>query len=861
MGCGYRPDLLFSGLKFNGALRIPLTAFAHYPTDSRSACIAVLSGSVHNDDLVRSCKALGAPVVFVCSGETLEWWKQGVDSPALLERISATQIERFFYDHRSKFAPDAVYRAKNWGRFRQEYQLSFVDFGLMPLVEEEVGQALGRLIENNVGELKHALGWSRISDQQGHWLLSSIFWLISAKILRDKGVPNFKTVDLSDVQDVFTRLGRHYGTQPVSTTPAPRLRALEAISTAIERHSSLALTTTEALAYVYENTLISKETRSSLGTHSTPSFLVDFIVSSLAEWIAEIPVDSRNVFEPACGHAAFLVSAMRLLIELLPPDMATPSIRGPYLRKRLHGADIDHFALELARLSLTLTDIPNPNGWDLRVEDVFVGNRLAENVQKRTIILANPPFENFTDKEKRHYAQKGHDLSYGNKAIQVLAETLKALPNDGVIGMVLPQSVLHSKGANELRRLLGRDYELRDIALFPDKMFAFSDAESAVIVARHRISQGKNTVYYRQIRERDFQTFRSGLNKSISRAVSQSRFSVEPSCSFRLPELEEVWWLLQQSPKLSDLCDVGQGFTFEGEHLPRGVVTYSTTKKPGCVKGFVHFDRNVQLTGLPTEYWVNLDQEVIGRPRSGAQVKIPQVLLNYAPVSRGPWRLKALIDREGHAVTTRFITVRPRNGSATIEALWAILNSPVANAFAFTHLGKRDNTVGVIRTLPMPDTSSLDRLGTQVRAYFDAASSQSDRNSLRNLMLAIDAEVLRLYSVALETESALLRIFSGARRLGVPFVQCGYIPDQLAGTVGLADFLELEQDWESTNAERGRLIDKKIQDGLTPDEDTRFELLQAYADYHLEQNAPRPTQFLQEIETALTRKRAEKTRA
>ena len=28
-------------------------------------------------------------------------------------------------------------------------------------------------------------------------------------------------------------------------------------------------------------------------------------------------------------------------------------------------------ALELARLSLTLTDIPNPDGWDLRVEDMF----------------------------------------------------------------------------------------------------------------------------------------------------------------------------------------------------------------------------------------------------------------------------------------------------------------------------------------------------------------------------------------------------------------------------------------------------------------------------------------------------------
>jgi hypothetical protein len=38
--------------------------------------------------------------------------------------------------------------------------------------------------------------------------------------------------------------------------------------------------------------------------------------------VREIPVNERSVFEPACGHAAFLISAMRLLTDLLPPDRA-----------------------------------------------------------------------------------------------------------------------------------------------------------------------------------------------------------------------------------------------------------------------------------------------------------------------------------------------------------------------------------------------------------------------------------------------------------------------------------------------------------------------------------------------------------
>jgi type I restriction-modification system DNA methylase subunit len=122
----------------------------------------------------------------------------------------------------------------------------------------------------------------------------------------------------------------------------------------------------------------------------------------LADWIREIPTHERSVFEPASGHAAFLVSAMRLLTETLPAGKEVPSHRGPYLRSRLHGSDLDPFALELARLSLTLTDIPNPDHWDLKVHDMFIDDHLAEQARRNTILLANPPFHNFTPKEQRY---------------------------------------------------------------------------------------------------------------------------------------------------------------------------------------------------------------------------------------------------------------------------------------------------------------------------------------------------------------------------------------------------------------------------------------------------------------------------
>ncbi len=463
---------------------LPLVGFAQFPIDSRSACVAVLCESPEPRKAVEACRPLGAPLVFVCHKGTLQWWKQGTTSAEWLESVPGNKIESFFRAHQDEFSPEAVYRAKTLGRIRSEYQLTFVDVGVMPLVEEEVGTALSRLIARNVTGLKKRLGWDEVTSKQGQWLLQTIFWLVSGKILRDKQVPTFEDVDLEDVEDVFHRVATHYGSEPFEAGSRRKLEALRESARTIDRFTSLGLTTTESLAFVYENTLISKRTRSQLGTHSTPSYLVDYVLGHLADWIEEIPESDRSVFEPACGHAAFLVSAMRLLTQLLPAEKAIPSRRGPYLRSRLHGTDIDAFALELARLSLTLTDIPNPDGWDLRVEDMFIGDRLREQARRNTILLANPPFAHFEDRELRKYARADTEIVIKNKAAEMLRLTLPELEPGSVFGVVVPLTTLHGAFAEDARRFIVENFELREISTFPDKVFPFSDSESAVLMGR-----------------------------------------------------------------------------------------------------------------------------------------------------------------------------------------------------------------------------------------------------------------------------------------------------------------------------------------------------------------------------------------
>ncbi|MCX7427576.1 MAG: N-6 DNA methylase [Planctomycetia bacterium] len=748
---------------------------------------------------VSHCRDLGAPVVFACWQGNLQWWKQAVQGPESVKTVPCAEVDRFFQSHGDEFSPNAVYRAKTWGRFDAQYQRTFVDVGLMPLVESHIGKGLGDLIARTVSGLKSRLRRERLTPD---WLLKSAFWLLAARILRDKMVPAFVDVDLSDVNDVFRRVARHYRTSALIPVGGSRRRdALIEAAATIAQFSNLAVTTTECLAYVYENTLISKETRLELGTHSTPSYLVDYVVGRLAPWIEEIPPEQRNVFEPACGHAAFLISAMRLLRDMLPQNISHFETQHEYLRQRLHGHEIDAFALEIARLSLTLADIPNPNGWDLRLGDMFEGEVLQRQAGTAMVLLANPPFEDFTPREKSAYRRRGVEPRYANKTAEVLGRTLPALPMGAVFGLVVPQTILSSKNAADLRQYLVRDFEVLEVCEFPDNIFKLSDMESAVVIGRKvgDRRQTGHTYNHRIVRRHDADRFRLDYCFSVTHRADQAQVSSENNWDLRVPERVDVWAFCEAMPRLSQFAIVGQGMFFRGAgSLPAGAVTVSKRRFAGAKKGFAVWYEGVRLDGQPREVWLNLDPSVVDRTVTGATTGIPQILLNYARVSRGPWRLKAVFDGEGHAVTSRFITVRPLSQAWSLECLWAVLNSPVANAFAYTHSGKRDNLVGMIRKLPVPDASAadVDRVTGAVSDYLQAVGkddeglkASTDAEVACRLLLRIDAEILRLYDFPPRLERQLLDLFAGWERQGVPFRFDRYYPDDYEPCFHLHDYL------------------------------------------------------------------------
>ncbi len=801
--CGYDDRRLRKGYQYSAGC-VALAGFAYQTYDARDACIGAdnFTGgpSADSSKLVATHRELGAPVFFVCREEGLEWWSQRRLGPVLERKIIPDKVGEVFREYEERLSPESIYRAKTIGRIDVDHQLRFVDVGLMPILEEKMGEELARLFVRTLGTLRARLE-RQASGAILRGLFKAVFWLLAAKILKDKNVPQFKNLDFEKIDAVLELVAKHYGAeQPLPQAVAAEREALEAAADVVRNVSSLENLTVESLAYVYENTLIDEETRKALGIHATPSYLVDYIVWQLAGWIEEIPEEERFVLEPTCGHAPFLVSAARLLRELRVDQ--DPKKRHAYLRDHLTGIETDALAREIARLSLTLADVPNPNGWRLIGADVFDRDILSRAARNATIVLGNPPFEDFSPAKREQYGGRGVVLQYKNTASEVLSRILPYLRVGSVFGLVLPRAFLHSSNSSSIRKRLAAEYELRTICTLPENVFSFGRLKSVVVLGRKaRDSQSKsipkNWVDFIRIEKEGLSVFQERY-EGPSEKIAQVRFTTTAEYDFRLAILREVWEYCSSFPCLKSGATVAKGFEYKDEESLRGRPTIAEQPFPGAVRGYARFQKGIHLVQTPPETWLNVDPTVIRRPGLGTIIGKPQVLLNYIRVSGGPWRLKALMDCAGHAVTSAYLVVRPSKAGWSLCTFWALLNSPLANAYTYSHSMERHNLAKVVRRVPVPpcDESALHRLNNLVNQYFDLFSASEDLfttgigvDDAKRCMLAIDAEVMRLYDLPPKLERQVLDLFNGSRRPGVDFELSGYFPRDFRAYIPLHEYL------------------------------------------------------------------------
>jgi len=780
----------------NQKRKIAIAGFFRPTYNSTTACIAILDGNSfeagQTQEQVQRYRSFGSPVILVYRDDILQFWHFSNGQAVRKEQKKTNELDNFFGKYKDKFSPTSILRAKTRGRFdKKNLQLSFFDYGLMPIIEKQEGEYLSGLIERIINKLSNLANIDQKSDQGAKWLTQAAFWLVGAKILKDKGVPKFETLDITDIKLVSGMIGHHYGAKAsLDISSKKKKDALEQAATEIlEPVSSFAHLTIDSLAYVYENTLVTPATRKALGTHATPSWLVNYIVwGKLLDWIEKIPEKDRIILEPACGHAPFLTAGAKILSFFYK---GTEKKRHEYLKSHLIGLEKDIFAEEIARLALTLTDIPNEDGWQIINSNIYDTDILQRTAEKATILLCNPPFENFLKEEKKKYK----NLKTGNKAAEVLARTLPYMREGSVFGIILPQGFLHKKSLAELRKYILDNCELRTICNLPaDNVFAKAGHPSTVLLGR-KVKSNKKISYLR-VHKSDLEIFKDSYQAKEEKTPKGDLYKARDH-SFRVLEFKDIWEYCSSLRTLGDIADIGRGI----EHKP-GLDIDSRrcfSEKPGFQRGFYNYNGNPHINMPPDLVWLNTLPKYVQTYGSGASDK-PKILVNRIRGGRSPWRLRAWLDVEGYPFGKAFISVVPKI-DISLYVIWAFLNSPFVNVYLSDYCMDRDNIEGVIKKIPIPDVinTELYYLQNLVENYFALHPSQAEilqpeaaPKEAERRMLAIDAEVMRLYNLPPKLEKQLLDFFAGYKRKGVDFDFKRYYPEGFESWIPLHEYLSEE---------------------------------------------------------------------
>lgn len=796
--CGYTGDRLKPDYSF-GAGTVALGGFIGKPWDARSACLAVVDATTDSRLAAHACIEFGAPTALVCRGDSLDWWQLSITGPREPKTIRASEIEGFFRAQAAQLRPENIYAAKLHRPVPSGVQMQFVDVGLMPALERKAGEALNRLVTQAIRTLMVDLGGKVRARTDYEGVYKTVFWLLAAKLLKEKAVNGFKSLDLNDIGSVFAVVGRHYK-DARDCPPGDRSwrPALARVASSIAGWGSLGNITAESLAFLYETALITgpkqkgrrrrgpgqSDVRKTLGIHSTPSILVDHMLAQVWPLVDADKLVDQRVFEPACGHGAFLTAALRDLRNY--SGMRDGAERHRYLRERIRGIEFDAFAAEIARLSLTLADVPHGDMWQIDTGDMFKPGALRNAAEWATIVLSNPPYEAFKKTGANRWLKSDEPATAQTKAVEMLKRVVPNLSPGAVFGFVLPQGTLYDREAKQLRQVLLASCEVAEISLFEDKLFNIAEHEACILIGRrmngaHRVSK----VMYRRVRNRDMEDFKSALYFTREDRLEPSQLGRGEDASLYEPDLREIWKLLEAVPKLGEAFDVQKGFELEASDGSTGRSRISPIERPGYSKAVLNASDEYTVWELPRAEWVDLRRGNVRRPGAATVLGTPQVVLNYAG-PRDPWRFIPVVDAEGIAVSSRFLVLRMKSGSRhTLRTLWAIMLSPIANAFAYSWSGKRQTLVRewLAMPLPVPTKNQVEEIEGAAESYLNLARQSTgfmvigpDESAIRRALLDLDAAVLRLYNLPPALERELLSVFDGVERPGVGCAFRAYPP-------------------------------------------------------------------------------------
>jgi hypothetical protein len=771
---GYRATNVYREFRF-AAVDLPArpvrqveaAAFLDDPASYRTAALGLVR-TVANEtarDTAEATRSLGAPYLVVIEGEEASMWTYTANGVTQLESTLASQWQTLLTD-RAKFGPGPIRQLKAI-QIREDTPTTGLLFDPRTLyaIQANTQAALDDMLTQFLAHFDGEKVDTGQLSLQVHYevLFPLVFRLLAGKILIDRTDSRMASVDVDDPRQVVATVESLYSL-PAQRLQWTKVRVAQLAIAWLTLREGLYVRNVAAddLAFVYENTLITLETRKAFGTHSTPYSAADYVIRSL-----RLPDGNSacrlRVYEPFAGACVFLTAALRRFKELFPQSWSVAKVH-EHLVNHFVASEIDPFACEIARLALILADYPNHNGWRITREDLFASGRLAERVSQCDVLLCNPPFEDFDEALS--------DLSV-HKPVVLLDAIVKTPP--AFVGVVMPSGFSSHKVYREHIRHICEIYGDVEVMQLPEGVFRHASIGAEILIAQCRRDEkarradvfDDTTLRKSVVKRADWPRFTQTLQTSGSdMAVVNPRTS--PGLVALRP-LRRVWDYLAESPVLGSVAELHRGLEWTTDQ--------SEASRPKASPGFLRglHRSGESLAQFEVKQAVYLDTRT-SNLRGGAMKypwASPKLIANAIRTSRSTWRLAATVDMAGLLVPQQFYGIWLRDSrepTLSLVELCAILNSPLANAFSFVHDEQKHLRKETLQRLPLPSA----RISREVESLIDeyvAASAGDDGplfssrpKSAHDLLMEIDAVVLKAYDLPPKLERELLRFMSEGQR-------------------------------------------------------------------------------------------------
>lgn len=267
------------------------------------------------------------------------------------------------------------------------------------------------------------------------------------------------------------------------TIPTPGL-----LARVVDMLAAIPMNDRDTKGDLYEYMLAKIASAGQNGQFRTPRHIIRLMVELMA------PTPNDVICDPASGTCGFLVAAGEYLREHHAKLFMDSALNKHFHNDMFHGYDFDSTMLRIGSMNMQLHGVEAP---DIRYRDSLASGH-ADDADKYSLILANPPFAGSLD-----YESTAADLLSIVKTkkteLLFMALFLKLLKPGGRAAVIVPDGVLFgsSRAHKAIRQMLVDDHKLDAIVKLPSGVFKpYAGVSTAIVIFTKTNSGGTDHVWF-----------------------------------------------------------------------------------------------------------------------------------------------------------------------------------------------------------------------------------------------------------------------------------------------------------------------------------------------------------------------------